>query len=290
MRAKVKLSSFTLLVVPCALGATLALAPRARAEEANEPFVRAAPLRPSDQAEDARDEAAAYRDRKGDIPIVAYAYSADGAPAKTVGAYGYGLGLAAKGQDSALGGGVTVWGSPIDRLTLIGDAPSDLSGRFTPSVALIGRILGGAAKGYALGALAKWKAEGFGVGPHGDEIESEIEGGALFSFESAGFHLDANALFGGGTGPAGEMDAEARLRLGYDVHRLVWLGVDGQTRMRVAGPKTLPNGRIWDFAAGPQVLVGVSHFFGALTAGPTTTGLTTDAICVSAMLSVGGAM
>lgn len=273
-----------------ATGATLAFAPRTAAETKSDPFVHAAPLRAADQTEDAREVAPRRDDRKGDIPIVAYAYSADGAPEKTVGAYGYGLGLAAKGQDNAIGGGVTVWGSPIDRLTLIGDAPSDLSGRFTPSVALVGRILGGGGEGHALGALAKWKAEGFGVGPHGDEIESEIEGGALFSLESSGFRLDANALFGGGTGPAGEMDAEARLRLGYDVHRLVWLGIDGQTRVRVAGPKTLPNGRIWDFAAGPQVLVGASHFFGSLTAGPTTMGLVTDAIGFSAMLSLGGAM
>jgi hypothetical protein len=271
-------------------GAILALAPRVGAEETDHPLVRAAPARPSDATEDARDQTKERRDRKGDIPIVAYAYAADGAPEKTVGAYGYGLGLAASGQDNALGGGVTVWGSPIDRLTLIGDAPSDLSGRFTPSVALIGRILGGRKAGYALGALAKWKAEGFGVGPHGDEIESEIEGGALFSLEKSKVHLDANGLFGGGTGPAGEMDAEARLRLGYDVHRLVWLGIDGQARIRVAGPKTLPNGRIWDFAAGPQVLVGASHFFGSLTAGPTTMRLVTDAVGFSAMVSLGGAM
>lgn len=273
-----------------AFAATLVVATRARADEPSAARPRALSARPSDAESDIERAPAVKPDAKGDIPIVAYAYSADGAPAKTVGAYGYGVGLAAKGQDNALGGGVTVWGSPIDRLTLIGDAPSDLDGRFTPSVALVGRILGGRREGYTLGALAKWKAEGFGVGPHGDEVESEIEGGALFSVRNSGFHLHANGLFGGGTGPAGEMDAEARLRLGYDVHRLVWLGVDGQTRVRVAGPKTLPNGRIWDFTAGPQVLVGKSHFFGSFTAGPTTMGLVTDAVGFSAMLSVGGAM
>ncbi|HEX5101664.1 MAG TPA: hypothetical protein VFV94_19265 [Polyangiaceae bacterium] len=249
------------------------------------------PTRPKDDGEAGGEKTKEKpRDAKSEVPITAYAYDAKGAPEKTVGAYGYGLGLAASGQDTSLGGGVTAWGSPIDRLTIVGDAPRDVSGRFTPSLALIGRLLGGEAAGWALGALGKWKAEGFGVGPHGDEIESEIEGGFLVSFDDSGWHLDTNALAGFGTGPAGEADAEGRLRLGYDVSRLVWLGVDGQARVRLAGPKYLPNGRIWDFAAGPQVSVGTKHFFGAFTAGPATMGLVSDNVGFNAILSAGGAL
>jgi hypothetical protein len=246
--------------------------------------------RSKDESNDVEKQPPKSRDAKGEAPIIAYAYSAQGAPAKTVGAYGYGLGLAAQGQDPGFGGGVTAWGSPVDRLTVVADAPSDVSGRFTPSLALLGRILGGRPEGWALGVLGKWKAEGFGVGPHGDEIESELEGGALFSLEESGFRLDTNALAGMGTGPAGEADAEARLRFGYQFGRLTWLGIDGQTRVRLEGPKYLPNGRIWDFATGAQVTVGPSHFFGAFTAGPTTMGLTSDTVGFTAILTAGGAL
>jgi hypothetical protein len=236
------------------------------------------------------DRSVAKRDVKGSVPIVAYAYSARGAPAKTVGAYGYGLALDASGQDAVLGGGVTVWGSPVDRLTLIADAPRDISGRFTPSVAVTGRILGKPERGWTFGLLGKWKAEGFGVGPHGDEIESELEGGLLLSLNDDVWHLDLNALGGGGTGPAGEADTEARARFGYDLGRLVRLGLDGQVRFRVAGPKYLPNGRTWDFVAASQLMVGSSNFFGAFTAGPTTMGVQSEAVGGTAVLSFGGSI
>jgi hypothetical protein len=279
------------LLVAATLAGVLASSPTVWAQTEEQPPVRYWPTTSKDESEGGADKTAKEpRDAKCEAPIVAFAYDAKGAPEKTGGAYGYGLGLAASGQDTSVGGGVTVWGSPIDRITLIGDAPQDVSGRFTPSVAAIGRMLGGAKEHYSLGALGKWKAEGFGVGPHGDEIESEIEGGLLFSLDQAGFHLDSNALAGVGTGPAGEADAEARLRFGYDVHRLVWLGVDGQARLRLAGPKYLPNGRIWDFAAGPQITVGQSHFFGAFTCGPATMGLVSDTVGVTAVLSAGGAL
>jgi hypothetical protein len=89
-------------------------------------------------------------------------------------------------------------------------------------------------------------------------------------------------------GDEGEMDAEGRLRLGRDVGSWVRLGLDGQARVRVAGPMTLANGRTWDFAAGPQFLAYSGPFFGSLTAGPTTTGLVTNNVGFTAMLSVGG--
>lgn len=275
------------------VAATLLASPLVSALPGFARSARAAPGTPSqtkDEAPGGKALAKKPRNAKTEVPIVAYAYSAEGAPGKTFGAYGYGLELAAEGQDSVFGGGVTAWGAPIDRLTIVADAPRDVSGRFTPSLAVLGRILGERSRGWALGALGKWKAEGFGVGPHGDEIESEIEAGVLFSLLAAGFHLDTNALGGFGTGPAGEADVEARLRFGYDVHRLIWLGMDGQVRLRVAGPKYLPNGRTWDFVSAAQILVGDGHFFGAFTAGPTTMGLISDSVGVTAMLSAGGAI
>jgi hypothetical protein len=84
------------------------------------------------------------------------------------------------------------------------------------------------------------------------------------------------------------MDTEGRLRFGYDLGRLARLGIDGQVRVRVGGPKYLPNGRTWDFAAGPQLVIGSGSFYGALTAGPTTEGLLTNAVGFTSVLSFGG--
>jgi hypothetical protein len=62
-------------------------------------------------------------------------------------------------------------------------------------------------------------------------------------------------------------------------------------RERYSRNEPVPAGaRPRSSAAGPELLAGVSHFFGSFTAGPTTTGLTTGAVGFSAMLSVGGAM
>jgi hypothetical protein len=272
-----------------ALGCSLSSVAEAQGAATVEQPVRSFPPAAADEGvADPKAVAASRPDANGSVPIVAYAYSARGAPKKTFGAYGYGLGLAASGQDSVLGGGVTAWGSPIDRLTLIADLPRDISGRFTPSLAATGRFLGDPLRGWTFGGLAKWKAEGFGVGPHGDEIESEFEGGLLLSLNEAAVHFDANALAGFGTGPAGEADTEARLRFGYDLGKLVRLGVDSQARIRIAGPQYLPNGRTWDFAAGSQVMVGNAHIFGAFTAGPTTMGVTSESIGGTAVLTFGG--
>jgi hypothetical protein len=229
---------------------------------------------------------ASSSDVRGQIPIVAYAYSAQGVPAGTVGAQAYGLGLEAKGQRAIAGGGGTVWGSPVDRLTLVGDGARDQFGNFAPSAAAMVRLLGDPAQGFTLSALGKFKIEGFGVGPN-DELESEVELGMLLSYARQGWHLDANAIGGHGTGDDGDADAEGRLRIGRDLGDLVRVGADGQARYRLAGAAPLLGGRTWDFAAGPQLLVGQSHFFGSLTAGPATMGVASG-IGWTAIASVGG--
>jgi hypothetical protein len=228
------------------------------------------------------------RDVRREVPIVAFTYNAAGVSAKSVGAQGYALGLAASGQDAVLGGGATVWGSPIQRLTLIADAQRNVWGNFSPSAAVLVRLLGEGNDGWCLGALGKFKVDGFASGPNHDEVESEVELGALVSFARFGWHLDVNSIMGRGTGDDGETDAEARLRFSRDLGRYIRLGLDGQTRFRLAGPKYLPNGRTWDFAAGPQVLVGSDHFYGSFTTGPSTMGLTSDSVGATALLAFGG--
>jgi hypothetical protein len=92
------------------------------------------------------------------------------------------LGLAATGQASTLGGGVAVWGAPLERLTLIGDAQKNIYGNFSPALAAVVPLLGERRHGWSLGALGKFKVDGFASGPQRNEIESELELGALISF------------------------------------------------------------------------------------------------------------
>lgn len=250
------------------------------------PAVSPAPATPPN---DSAGQTPQTRDVRTEIPILAYTYTAFGASAKSVGAQAYGLGLGGAGQKGILGGGITVWGSPIDRLTIIGDGQRNVFGNFSPSIALVVRLLGKAGDGWSLGALGKFKVDGFASGPTKDEVESEIELGMLLSYaRTGGMHFDLNAVAGRGNGDEGEVDSEGRLRIGHDIGRFVRVGVDGQARVRLAGPKYLPNGRIWDFAAGPQVLVGSKNFFGSVTAGPATMGLLGENIGWTAIVSVGG--
>lgn len=277
----------------CALGGCLLVAPAVRAASAESaPGPHYWPAHPDDRASAApspsSSEARDTKDTRREVPIVAYAYSATGAPAKSVGAQGYGIGLAASGQDAVLGGGAAVWGAPVERLTLIGDASRNVWGNFSPSAAAVVRIAGNADRGFSFGALGKFKIDGFAAGPDHDEVESELELGALGSFVQAGWHLDLNAIAGRGLGDEGETDAEGRFRVGYDLGRYVRFGLDSQGRVRLAGRKYLPNGRTWDFAAGTQVMVVMNRFFGAFTAGPTTMGLVSDSVGASAILSFGG--
>jgi hypothetical protein len=228
------------------------------------------------------------KDVRREVPIVAYTYSAAGVPAKTYGLQAYGLGLVASGQDAVVGGGGALWGSPIDRLTIIVDGQRNLAKDFSPSASAIVRLYGDGGQGLTLGALGKFKIDGFGKGPEGEEVESELEFGGLLSFASAGWHVDANAIGGVGLGDDGEVDTEGRLRLGYDVGQWARVGVDSQARVRVSGPLTLANGRSWDFASGLQLLGYSGNFFGAVTAGPTTMGLISRNVGYTALLSVGG--
>jgi hypothetical protein len=243
---------------------------------------------------DAPITSAPERDVKSEVPIVAYAYQAAGAQAHAVGAQAYGLGSGAAGgvgDDGAkhgiVGGGVTVWGAPIDRLTLVGDAARNETGNFAPSAGAIVRLLGRANDGFSLGAIGKFKIDGFGVGPS-KEIESEIEAGVLLSYAKYRWHVDLNAISGFGTGDDGEIDSEGRLRIGRDLASWVRIGIDGQARYRLSGDKKLAGNRDGDFAAGPQVIFSRGPLYGALTAGPSTMNVYRS-LGWTAVATVGGA-
>jgi hypothetical protein len=212
-------------------------------------------------------------------PILGYAYSAYVADARTIGARAHTTALLDRKLE--MGGGATVWGSPIDRVLLIADAQRSVEGPFAPSFAGIVRLVGG------LSALAKFKIDGFAEGPEG-EMESELEAGLLFSYARESFHADVNAIAGAGLGDEGEVDSEARARIGLDVTSHVRVGADGQGRFRLAGDRRLPGNRTWDFAAGPQIVVAASPFFAALTSGPCTMS-TASKLGWSSILSLGAA-
>ena len=241
----------------------------------------------SDEMTGAHASASADANAPRESPIAAFTYAAQGAEEKSIGVQAYGLGLVAADQKSVLGGGGAIWGSPLKRLTLVVDGQRSLSRDFSPSAAMILHFYGEGDEGLSLGALGKFKIDGFAGGPARDEIESEIELGMLASYRHASWYVDANAIAGQGTGDDGEMDTEARLRFGRALGAHGRLGFDGQVRARVAGPRLLPNGRTWDFAAGPQAMVAWDRWYGSLTAGPATTGLVSRNVGWLAILSVG---
>src|SRR5689334_2054499 len=71
------------------------------------------------------------RDLRAEIPIAAYAYGAYGVSRGVLAVQAYGLGLAAPGQDQVVSGGGTIWGSPVDRLTIVVDGQRNLSRDFS---------------------------------------------------------------------------------------------------------------------------------------------------------------
>lgn len=211
-------------------------------------------------------------------PQPGFATTAFGLPSPSVGAAAFGS--ASSRAANSYGGGGMVFGSPIDRLTLFGVGERRLDGRSAPSAMATFRFAGGAADGWALAGMARYKAEGFA------EVEGEVELGLLGSFASRRSYGDVNLVVGRGFDES-ETDGELKLRVGYEP--LSWLrtGVDGRARFRMGGGAKLPGDRSWDVVGGPQVLVGGARFYGAVTVGPTTVGVASG-VGWSATLQVGG--
>jgi hypothetical protein len=202
----------------------------------------------------------------------------------TAGAFGA-VGLASGRGDSQFNraaGGVTIFGSPIERLTLVASAEQRLvKTSFAPIFSAMVRLAGSLSKGWALGAMVTYKAEGFA------EIEGEVELGVNFSLLRGNWHVDVNAVVGAGFEES-EVDAELFFRFAYDLNRWFSLGMDSRVRHRLSGEKKLAGGRGVDFIAGPQAVFGTPRFFVGLTAGASTVQVRQDVGWVT-LLSVGGA-
>lgn len=221
-----------------------------------------------------------------ETPTVAYTHSAFGVRNHVVGAAGYGesRGSFESSPRPEFGGGLRIWGAPIDRLTLFADAERRDEGnnrRFAPSASVQVRILGDHAKGWALGLLGRYKAEAFA------ELGGEAEFAVLGSYERRALHLDGNVVFGTAF-EEGESDGELLVRVGYDVIPYLRVGAEGRGRYRVSGDVSLPGGRTWDGFFGPQMLGHYGAFFGALTGGPSNVGIVQQTGWL-AILTVGGA-
>jgi hypothetical protein len=230
-------------------------------------------------------------DIREEIPLLAYTTSAFGAPRMTMGALGYGGVLGAPAASSlgtglvnpiSAGGGARIWGSPIDRLTIVLEVARPLDDKACggagkpcvpanaakPSASVIGRILGSKAQGYALSAQLTYRTDGFA------DFGGEVEGSLLFSLARAGFHLDTNVTFGGAADPdEHEADGEVKLRAGYDVTSWFRVGLDGRFRYRVLGAQSLPGNRLGDAVGGPELLFSYKHLFVAADGGPSTVGV-----------------
>lgn len=248
-------------LLACSLG--LAALARSTAALAGAPDGDAVAPPPAPRPTDARDV----------VPTMGYAQSAFGAARMSAGAAAY-VGVL-YGQPNPNGeasagktmpqGGVHIFGSPIDRLTLSFDVDKRDFSSPAPSATVAVRILGSRAQGWAFGASASYRTEGFA------HVAGEVEGSLLLSFARYRLHADLNGTFGAAVKEP-EMDAEVKLRLGYDVTPWMRVGADSRFRMRVGDGKYLAGGRTVDGVGGPEVVFGYKYLFAALSGGPSTVG------------------
>jgi hypothetical protein len=220
------------------------------------------------------------------VPVVALAATAFGGTERRYGAAALARATAGLSgntpSDSRLGGGFRLWGAPLERLTIIGEGLRRDNGEFAPSVAMLVRLFGERSVGWALGALGRYKAEGFA------EVEGEIELALLGSFARGPAYFDLNLVAGRGL-EEDETDAEVLVRAGYAVISSLRVGAEGQYRHRFGGDARLPGGKNSDAFAGAEVSLSFEPLYAALLIGPTTVGVV-DGAGIGGLLTLGGVM
>lgn len=224
------------------------------------------------------------RTAQDNAPVVLLTHLARGSSKGRYGASAIGSATFAVSGDvdseSEFGGGLRLWGAPIDRVTLLAEGLRSDTGELAPAFTLQVRILEN--QTWAFGALGRYKAEGFA------EIEGELEAGLLGSYAAGGLYLDLNAVAGRGI-EEDETDGELSFRGACEAFGPVRVGVEGRARYRLAGARDLSNGRPWDAVGGAQLTASFDQFYvGALT-GPTTVGVA-NGVGWSSMLTFGGVM
>lgn len=173
-------------------------------------------------------------------------------------------------------GGLILGGAPLQRMTVHGFIGRDEAGHISPEITGHYQFLGDVEAGYAVGALARYKTEGF------TEAGGEAELGLTAGWVQRRVHLDLNTIIGfgleegeggelgGEEGEEGELDGEVRLRFGVDAASFLRLGAAGQIRSRFEGERTLAGGRSWDVQGGPTLWAWFERFAFCLSGGPTT--------------------
>jgi len=230
-------------------------------------------------------DGAELRRSRDDLVRAGYAYSAFGiaggrAAGAGVGAVRDGFG---EGEDPRGAGGLRVWGAPVSRLTLLAEVERHFErDEIAPSAGLLVTALGSRKQGWALAGLGRYKLEGFA------EAEGEVEAGVLFSLARGRWFADVNGIMGTAFEES-ELDGEGLLRAGFVATDWLTVGVDSQVRYRLAGDLKLAGGRSWDAVAGPQLVASYSHFFAALSGGPTTMGIA-NGIGWSTLAVIGGSV
>ncbi len=224
------------------------------------------------------------RAAQDDAPVLLLTHSARGTSAGRYGASARGSSTLELSGDvsseSQFGGGLRLWGAPIDRVTLLAQALRRDNGEPAPAFALQVRILENRA--WAFAALGRYKAEGFA------EVEGELEAGLLGSYVAGGLYLDLNVVAGRGFEEE-ETDGELSFRSSYEALGPVRVGVEGRARTRLAGVRDLSGGRRWDALGGPQLTASFDHFYAGALTGPTTVGVA-HGVGWSSMLTFGGVM
>lgn len=163
-------------------------------------------------------------------------------------------------------GGLLVGGAPLSVLSLQALLGRDGDGRFSPTVTAHLCAWGGADTGHALGVLGRYKAEGF------DELGGELEFGLTGAMVTGRAHLDLNLIGGIGVEEEeeGEIDIEAKARVGYDLASMLRIGALARGRQRLRGEVPLNGRRNWDVLAGAEVLYWTGPVVLAVSGGPST--------------------
>ncbi len=214
-----------------------------------------------------------------EVPRIGVVESAFGSRARTV--FVGAEGLFSSNSSHSTQGGMLLGGSPLPRLTLYGMFGRDAEGRFSPSATAQYAFLGAEGAQHALAGLVQYKAEGF------TEAGGELELGVLTGLHRSRWLLNVGAVAGFGLEEEeeGEVDAEGKLRVAYDVLDSVRVGILARFRERLAGERRLPGDRNWDFIGGPEVAGTFGPFMLSASGGPTTFGVA-DGVGAYGMLTL----
>lgn len=240
------------------------------------------PLPPLDTDDKARPAEGSVRDLRDEAPRLNLVESPYGLSRWAAFAALTGSGVSARSANEAEGG-VRLGLSPLNGLSLHGYVGRDSKGTLAPTFTGHYRIIGSLEQGYAIGALAQYKTEGF------TEAGGEAEIGGTFGLRTGKLSLTGNLVAGIGVEDeeVGELDGETKLRFAYAINDTLSVGAEGQGRSRLAGDRRLAGNRTFDVLGGPMMMVTSGPLVVMASGGPSTVGVPTG-VGAYGMLTIGG--